>query len=313
MAIAVTVILIAGCTPVPRQPSSRAVIGDAAPGDTVTPILVPGIEFGDARAVAADPLGYLYVADAGRHVVVKLRPTGAIERVLGGPGSSDGQFDEPSGVDPTNGLILFVADAGNHRIQKFSRSLAFLGSVPLTASNDQSSSSRVTYRQNDRDDGGFATGRPVALASSGAKDLYAVDADRNVVLKWDDNLRLSAVMGDVAAGRGALAQPIDVAAGTESQVYVADRGRRAVVVFDAFGSVIRTFGEGRLDGLWAVASREDTIYAGRNNRIDVYGLDGALLRSIHLMLDAVPIDITLAPDGEVYLISSRYLFKLPPH
>lgn len=310
-AIAAAFLLISACAQAPRQPLPSTA-GNAAPADTLAPTVVPGVEFGDARAVAADPLGYLYVADAGRHVVVKLRPTGAVERVLGGPGSSDGEFDEPSGVDPTNGLILFVADAGNHRIQKFSRSYAFLGSVALTLTDEHGSPSRVTYRQNDRENGGFATGRPIALASSGAKDLYAIDADRNVVLKWDDNLRLSGVVGDVAAGRGALAEPVDLALGAESQLYVADRGRQAVVVFDAFGSVIRTIGEGRLRGLWAVAGGDEGVYIGHSTGIDIYGFDGVLLLSYNLTLSAAPVDLTVAPDGTLYIVSSRHLYMLPP-
>lgn len=309
--IAAAITLLSACAPGLRQPAMLSIPGESAAADTLTPILVAGIDFGDARAVASDPLGFLYVADAGRHVVVKLRPTGAVERVLGGPGSSDGEFDEPSGIDPTNGLILLVADAGNRRIQKFSRSYAFLGSVPLTLPDDEGSSSRVTYRQNDGDNGGVASGRPIAVASSGAKDLYAIDADRNVVLKWDDNLGPAGVIGDMGAGRGALAEPIDLALGEESRVYVADRGRRGVIVFDAFGSVIRAIGEGRMDGIWAIATGEDALYVGRNNRIDVYAFDGALVSSHDLALRTAPVDLTLTPDGTLYLISARNLFELP--
>lgn len=276
--------------------------------DTLIPVPVPGAVFQEARAVAADPLGFLYVADAGKNVVRKLRPTGAVETVLGGPGSREGEFDGPSGVEPTNGLVLFVADPGNHRIQKFSRSYAFLGSIPLTATGETSPSSRVTYRRNDGE--GIATGRPVGVASSDAKELFAIDGDRNVVLKWDENHRLTTVIGDVESGRGTLAHPVDLVIGPRSHIYVADRGRRAIVVYDAFGSVIRIIGEGSLRNLHAVAVGEERIYAGLENSIIVYGIDGGLEHAFHLMLDEPLVDITLAERGTAFILTARRLYVL---
>lgn len=276
--------------------------------DTLKPLPIPGAVFQDARAVATDPLGFLYVADAGENVVRKLRPSGAVETVLGGPGSREGEFDGPSGVEPTNGLVLFVADAGNHRIQKFSRSYAFLGSIPLTATDETSPSSRVTYRRNEGD--GFATGRPMAVASSDSKELFAIDGDRNVILKWDENHRLSAVVGDVESGRGTLAHPVDLVIGPRSDVYVADRGRRAIVVYDAFGSVIRTIGEGSLQNLRAVAVGAEHIYAGLENSIILYGSDGGLEQAFHLSLDEPLVDLTLGERGTAFILTARQLYVL---
>lgn len=277
--------------------------------DTLRPAPVPGAEFDDARAVAVDPLGFLYVADAGRDVVVKLAVDGAIETVLGGPGSREGEFDEPSGLDPTNGLILFVADAGNNRIQKFSRSNAYLGSIPLMAEHDGRSSSRITYRRNDGEVDGFASGRPLAIASSDAKDLFAVDADRGVVLKWDENLRLEADIGGTGAGRGMLTAPVDLTFGARSTLYVADQGRRAVVAYDAFGSLVRTIGEGRLAGLRAVAASEDRVFVGLEEVVVVYDARGRLLEAFHIQLDAPLVDLAAGPRDVLYLLTRRRLYS----
>ena len=51
--------------------------------------------FVQAQALAVDPQGRLYVADAGRHVVVRLSPEGQIEAIIGGPGSAPGKLDTP--------------------------------------------------------------------------------------------------------------------------------------------------------------------------------------------------------------------------
>lgn len=305
-------LMLGACSAGTRADPAGAASQSEAPPDTLVPMPISGAAFEDARAVAADPFGFLYVADSGRHVVVKLRPTGAIEAVLGGPGSREGEFDGPSGVEPTNGLILYVADAGNRRIQKFSRSYAFLGSVPLTSAGETSETSRVTYRRNDGDGDGFATGRPVAVASADAKELLAIDADRNVVLKWDENLRLSTVIGGVESGRGSLTHPVDIATGPRSRIFVADRGRRAIVVYDAFGTVLRTIGEGHLEQLRAVAVGQDYLYAGHDAAISIYGADGGLLRTIHLALDAPLTDLAVTEEGTLFILTSRQLYTLAP-
>lgn len=280
------------------------------PMDTLTPVRLPGAAFDDARALASDPLGFLYVADAGRHVVVKLQASGAVETVLGGPGSREGEFDEPSGIEPTNGLILFVADAGNHRIQRFSRAHAYLGSIPLTAAGEVGPSSRVTYRRGDGEAEGTNSGRPTAVATSDAKEIFAIDADRNVVLKWDENLRLAAVIGDVEAGRGALSNPVDLDVGAEGRLYVADRGRREVLVYDAYGSFVRTIGAGRLEQLRAVAASDSTIFAGHDRRLTVFSPEGNFHRAIHLDLPAPIVDLTFSPNGTLYLLTPNHLYTL---
>ena len=96
-------------------------LGDAGAQDTTG--AVPGTvlaRFDNARALAVDPRGRLYVADAARDVVSVLGPGGRQKMVLGGSGTRAGEFDTPSDVDPSNGQVILVADAYNGRVQRFS-------------------------------------------------------------------------------------------------------------------------------------------------------------------------------------------------
>ncbi len=281
------------------------------PSDTLRLEAVPDVRFGGARAVAVDPFGIVYVADAARHVVVKITATGALEAVLGGPGSREGEFDEPSGLDATNGLVLIVADANNRRIQRFSRSHAYLGSIPLAQAGAGSSDSRVTYRRGEGDVDGFGTGRPVAVVSSESKETYAIDGDRNVILKWDENLRPAGEIGDLGAGRGTLAEPVDLAVGPRSQLYVADRGRRAVVVFDEFGSFVRALGESRLTGLRSVAVGHGVVIAGQADRVTLYDVSGTLIGSMAVDLDAPLVDLVIDERRTLFVLTPTRLYRAP--
>lgn len=278
----------------------------AQPIDTVKAAPLPYDELDDAQAIEADPFGALYVADAGRHVVVKLDTSGAFIERIGGPGSREGAFDRPLDVDPTNGLVLLVADTGNNRIQLYSRSHAFLGSIPLTAGE----AAQVTYRRQDVDQRSMGTGRPISVASFGSNEIVAIDSDRNAVLKWNENRRLTRVIGDVDAGEGMLAEPVSLWTDDESLIYVADRGRRAILVFDHFGSYVRTIGAERLAGIVAVSGYDDEVFAVFPDRIQIYNREGRIERTIVPSIREAIVDVTAADDARLFALTAGRVYRL---
>ena len=277
--------------------------------DTLEAVPISEPTFHDARSVGVDPLGALYVADAGRDVVVKMDALGRLLATLGGPGSREGEFDDPSGVDPTNGMVLYVADAGNHRIQIFSRSFAYLGAIPLTRL-DQPSSAGVTYRRQDGEGIAFSSGDPIDVAASSSNDLFAVDADRRAVLAWNENRRLSRIIGGVDAGRGALQEPVSVWTGEEAVLYVADRGAGCVVVFDQYGTFIRSIGAGLLADLRAVTFAGGRLVAALPRALMLYDGAGRFERRIDVRIPEEIVDITAGRDGTLYVLSGLHLYRL---
>ena len=272
---------------------------------------IPGRPFVDARAMGIDPLGNLYVADAGRDVVIRMDAEGRILTTIGGPGSGEGEFDDPGAVDPTNGLVLYVADTGNGRIQAFSRSHAWLGSIPLVRAGEESSA-RVVYRRRDEEPSDYATGLPVALVTSAANDLFAVDADQRVVVQWDARRRPLRVIGGVDAGSGMLVDPVDVCTGggDDRLLFVADRGTGALMVYDHFGTFVRSIGWGRLTGLRAVAGVGEDIYAVLERTLVVFGRDGRFRRRIEVDGVEDMVDVASGPDGTLYVLGSTRAYVL---
>jgi len=82
---------------------------------------LPEWPFGEevlAYGLCRAPDGTLYCTDLAGHRVLRLSADGALTGVLGGEGTEPGRFREPWDVAWYAGH-LYVADMGNHRLQRF--------------------------------------------------------------------------------------------------------------------------------------------------------------------------------------------------
>ncbi len=82
---------------------------------------LPEWPFGDevlAYGLCRAPDGTLYVTDLVGHRILRLRADGALTGVLGREGTEPGEFREPWDIAWHAGY-LYVADMGNHRVQRF--------------------------------------------------------------------------------------------------------------------------------------------------------------------------------------------------
>ncbi len=151
---------------------------------------------------------------------------------IGGSGWGDDQFDHPSGVWARNGIDIFIADYGNHRIQRFDRKLAFISSL----------STRGRANPDER------FGYPTDVAVSRLGDLFICDSENSRIVKVVGLSKIEKTFGGFDAGKGRLKKPNQLEIGPHDNVYVQDampdakQGSR-VVVFDNFGNFIHIIGE----------------------------------------------------------------------
>jgi hypothetical protein len=118
------VLLLLSVQPAPSQ------IFELPPSETwrLTPIAeVEG--FHGIAAASIDPSGNVYLADREAHQVYKINRSGFIEESVGGFGWGNTEFDRPSDVWAENGIDVYIADFGNHRVQRFDRRLSYVGTL----------------------------------------------------------------------------------------------------------------------------------------------------------------------------------------
>ena len=98
---------------------------------------------------------------------------------LGGKGTGEGEFESPLGISVDVNGFVYVADSGNHRIQKFSRRGEF-----------------VDYR------GGLGWSgeqfdKPYDIYAKSVLDIFIVDYNANRIIRYDKDLNyLSSMTAD---------------------------------------------------------------------------------------------------------------------
>ena len=255
--------------------------------------------FEEARSLGVDPNQILYVADARESTVTVVTPDGRVLVTLGGRGAEAGAFDEPADVDPTNGLEIFVADAGNGRVQHFSRNGKYVEALPIgrVDPGNRTSARQPLFDSGRNGSDARADGRPIAVASTPNGDVYVLDAREKVVVRFDRQRRPEPFAGGFDARQGRLVDPVAMAV-SDRAVFVADAGIGGIIIYDRFGTP-----DGRIrlaqiprsltmvgDDLWAVCA--DRIFIIDPNRQQIMGQIPVQLDEP--IVDAARVDRTLA-------------------
>ena len=183
----------------------------------------------EGTAIDVDVHGNVYVLDSRRCTLTLWDQEMRGVATIGGPGWESGQFDQPAGVWAKNGLDIYVADYGNHRIQRFDRTLSFVSAF----------STRDAEEATDR------FGYPTDITLSRLGSLFICDTENSRIVKLDAANRVETTFGGFGGGAGRLQHPVQVEIGPNDAVYVLDPPR--VVVYDAFGNFLTAIGGGILE------------------------------------------------------------------
>jgi hypothetical protein len=190
----------------------------------ILPVVTSVVSRGEDR-IDADINSNLYVLAREECMVRLLALDRRVQREVGGKGWESNQFDAPSGLWARNGIDVFVADYGNHRIQRFDRNLNYI--------------STLYTRESSNPDERF--GYPTDVAMSRLGDLFICDGENARVVKVNRFSRVERSFGGFDAGKGRLFNPTQIETGPNDRVYVADGSR--VMVYDAFGNFLYQVGD----------------------------------------------------------------------
>ena len=255
-----------------------------------------GSNFYGARGITVGRHGDLYVADNIYHRIEKLSPDGRFLMTWGWGvkdgkeqfeicrhrcrrgryGSGDGRFDGPMGVATDGKGHVYVADGGNHRIQKFSAQGRFLRSFGHRSGP-----------------GGIHS--PVGVAADPEGHVYVADYYGSKIVRFASGGRF--------LGEWSAPDPYAVGADHSGHVYVGEYFADRIEKFSDNGDFLRTWGWGVRNG----AAEFQVCVAPRSNCTG--GLSGSGKGQFE-----IPSGIATDESGAVYVADdgNNHWFKFAP-
>jgi sugar lactone lactonase YvrE len=251
----------------------------------------------------------------------------------GGRGAESGKFHEPVGIAGAKDGTFYVADKGNHRIEKFARDGSFIGAGG--EQGDQAGQFRephdvavddefvyVADTWNQRiqvftRDGAHVftiTGEPSISSPRGVfvkdKLIYVAEAGGPHVSVYDRAGKRQRIIGTPGGeGPGHLMEPVDVAVDARGDVWVLNSGNNRIEHFGADGTPrgavpIPGWTGKRLKEVSLAVGSDGTLYVGDWDRGGVrrFRPDGSELTAIGAGLRQ-PSGITFQPGGRVLVVS----------
>ena len=202
------------------------------------------------RGIAVDTASNIFVADSAHQCVYKTDRNGRPLKVIGRRGHGNAEFNDPRGVAVIGGQV-FVCDGGNHRIQVFTRDLAFVKSIGSNGTGN--GQFRYVYDVSQDEDG----------------NLYACDYSNHRIQVFNNEGKFL-----FKFGTGQLNRPAGVCV-SDGFVYVSEYGNVRVSVFNKQGAVQRVFitGGGFFSGCSVVGvDQGGFVYVCdcKNNRVEVF-------------------------------------------
>ncbi|MGA1867764.1 MAG: OmpL47-type beta-barrel domain-containing protein [bacterium] len=184
-------------------------------------------------AVDARPgFDLLYVTDLANHVVSRYDSQGTVLDEIGSPGTGDGQFDQPKDVVVDRSGKLYVADAGNSRVQIFSNIGLFENSFPVVVDDPET----------EEVEGPDFQPTIQALDIDFRGNVYLLDNANNTILKYNSQGHFLRTIGASGAMSGQFQNPVDFVIDINGNLYIADQMNHRVQKLDGNGFCLARLG-----------------------------------------------------------------------
>lgn len=209
---------------------------------------------------------------------------------FGQQGEQPGEFNAPMGIDVDMRGNIYLADTGNHRIQKFDSNgelLAFNGGFGWGVDQFQRPMDIFVFSGLDVFVADYENNRierydkdlnwiysiasrqsqeerlyfkyPLAFAASLHQDYFIIDGEIAKVVKLNSQFEAEMSFGSYDWGAGALVHPQKCALSSADLLYVSDQGRQSIMVFDYYGNYVQAIGADTLNQPTGLAFYRDKV------------------------------------------------------
>ncbi|MFN0279877.1 MAG: hypothetical protein ACKVRN_14960 [Pyrinomonadaceae bacterium] len=216
--------------------------------------------------------------------------------IIGSEGNKPGEFSRPRGVAADSSGNFYVADTGNHRIQKF----------------DSDGDLIRSFGESGKGVGQLDLPNGIAMDARG--NIYVTDAANNKLIRFGTE---GEFQKEWAKPEVEFYGPRDIAIDPDGNVYIVDQGRSRIVkfapeteAFDSFGS--RGDGDGEFNEPSGIAVGDGLVFVtdAGNKRVQVFDLDGNFVRqwSVNVWeggIDSYPDCIFDAEAKRLYVTSEQ--------
>jgi len=206
-------------------------------------------------------------------------------QVFGIQGAAPGQFERPSGIEVGPDGFVYVADTGNHRIQKFTAEGQFVAAFGQHSTVETEAG--IVRGLNEPWDMTVSSDGAIYVADTWNHRIQKLDESGEALVAWGLFGQYS--LDDGAIGQSAFYGPRGIVIGSDGdteRLYVTDTGNKRIQVFDSEGRFSFQWGgggimQGYLDEPVGIAiGPEGAIYVADtwNRRVQVFDQQGTYLR-----------------------------------
>jgi len=226
-------------------------------------ILVKTAETGNflnAVSLTSDGKGNIYILDSDANEVIKYNDSLKIVKKTGKQGWKNGEFDNPTSIDGSSGMEIYVSDGRNYRLQRFDLNLSYITTIMTNYEGFQ-----AKYRFQE----------PVATVYINPY-FYVIDGENNRIVAYSAISQSSGTpvfaFGGFQSAQRPMVNPVKIVKDGLNNIYIYDKGEGVVFKYDNFGNYISTIDNitilsvSSLNNILYILTDQDIlVYDGKNN------------------------------------------------